>query len=58
VTNHRWYSAGDLGKYEDVEVEGWERLVEDPDQLERAQPQRERRAREREQITISKEHGE
>jgi hypothetical protein len=44
-----WHSAGNLAQFEDAEVQPWERLVEDPDQLERAQPQRERRAREREE---------
>lgn len=37
----------DLGLFEDAEPEPWERTSEDPEQLEKAQPQLDRRARER-----------
>ena len=47
VSNDGWCSAGDLGDAGDWPVSGWERTTEDPDQLERARPQRDRRKRER-----------
>jgi len=34
-----WRSAGDLGLYENPEVEPWERTAEDPHELEMAQAQ-------------------
>jgi hypothetical protein len=36
VSVNGWRSASDLGLFEDAEPEPWERLVEDPDRLERA----------------------
>jgi hypothetical protein len=42
-----WHSAGEIGRWDQVEVQPYERTTEDPDQLERAQPQRDRRERER-----------
>jgi hypothetical protein len=44
-----WRSAGDLGDAGDWSVSGWERTTEDPDRLERARPQRDRRGREQDE---------
>jgi hypothetical protein len=43
-----WRSANEIGAFDTAEPEPWERTTEDPSELERAQAQRERRARERE----------
>jgi hypothetical protein len=37
VSVNGWRSAGEIGLYEDAEVEPWERLVEDPLELGMAQ---------------------
>jgi hypothetical protein len=42
-----WRSAGEIGSWDQVEPEPYERTVEDPHQLEMAEAQRARRTRER-----------
>jgi hypothetical protein len=42
-----WRSAGEVGSWDQVEPEPWERTTEDPDRLEVTRAQPERRAREK-----------